>query len=88
MTELRDIEESIRYSCRKNPMYGNDLIKRVQRSFQITAKVDSMIQYLHDEIKRTNVEAYRTLCMQELAIYEGITRKADEITGTLTEKEQ
>lgn len=79
MTELRDIEESIRYSCRHNPRYGEDLIERVRRSFRLTKKVDMMIEYLNQEIKRTNVESYRSLCKQELVIYEGILKTVDEI---------
>lgn len=78
MTDLRDIEESIRYTCRHNPMYGEDLISKIQRSFTITNKIDSMIQYLKDEIKRTSVESYRTLCIQELALYERMVKKANE----------
>lgn len=77
MTELRDIEESIRYSCRKNANYGEDLIRRINKAFAIQNQVESMIDYLQAEIKRTDVESYRSLCKSELVMYEGILKHSE-----------
>lgn len=42
MTALKDIEDSIRYSCRKMPDYGDALIKKVRDAFEIKAELDDI----------------------------------------------
>ena len=44
MTELSDIEESIRYSCRKNPMYGDELIRRIKDKERIVNEITEFIR--------------------------------------------
>lgn len=44
MTELSDIEESIRYTCRHNPNYGDELIKRVKDKERIVKEITAFIR--------------------------------------------
>ena len=74
MSDVENIEQCITYGYRKSPAYADVLVNKVKRSFIIAEKVDEMIQYLKDEIQRSNVQKYQTLCRQELAIYENILK--------------
>lgn len=42
MTALKDIEDSIRYSCRKMPDYGDALIKKVDTLFEQKEKLSKL----------------------------------------------